>query len=82
MLKYNPSILATGASVHWSLEDPEELEVLIPKLKLLDDFPAYDPKGYDPQQVARMSWPARRTIDLFRAIPSLGKMGRLLRYRF
>jgi O-methyltransferase involved in polyketide biosynthesis len=82
MLKYNPSIQATGASVHWSFEDPHDLEIQIPKLKLLDDFLAYDPKGYDPRQVARMSWPARITIDIFRAIPSLGKMGRLLRYRF
>jgi O-methyltransferase involved in polyketide biosynthesis len=82
MLKYNPSIQATGACLHWSMEDPHDLEDMIPKLTLLDDIKAYDPEGYDPQQVARMSWPARITIDIFRGIPSLGKMGRLLRYRF
>lgn len=82
LIQYNPSIRATGAKVHWSLEDPHELERKIPGLVLLDDWKAYGPEGYDPAQIARMSRLARLTIDLFKIIPALGKIGRLLRYGF
>lgn len=76
------SVRATGASMHWTIEDPHELEIRIPKLKLLTDLTAYDPRGYEPRQVARMSWAARLAVRLFAAVPPLGRISRLLRYRF
>jgi O-methyltransferase involved in polyketide biosynthesis len=82
LVKYNPSIRATGASMHWSIEDPHEFEARIPRLTLLTVLPAYDPEGYDPRQVARMSWPARLTIRLLKAIPGFRRTGQILRYRF
>lgn len=81
-LNRHPSIRATGASLHWSLDDPHQLEIQNPKMKLLDCFIAYDPKAYDPAQIARMSFAARLSIRIIRLIPPLVKIGRLLRYRF
>ncbi|MDC0673041.1 class I SAM-dependent methyltransferase [Nannocystis radixulma] len=82
MVLRHQAVKATGASMHWTIEDPHELERQIPRLELLTDYRAYDPRGYDPKQVARMSWAARAAIKLFAAIPRLGKISRLLRYRY
>jgi len=82
LIQYNPSIRATGARVHGSLEDPHDFERKIPGLVLLDDLKAYSPEGYDPAQIARMSRLARLTIGVFTIFPALGKIGRLLRYGF
>ncbi|RDJ21427.1 class I SAM-dependent methyltransferase [Bosea caraganae] len=81
-LRNLPSVRATGAKLLWPLDDPRELEQQVPKLRLLNEFLAYDPKGYDPEQVSRMSWLARLTIHVFAMIPPLARMGRLLHYRF
>jgi hypothetical protein len=40
------------------------------------------PDGYDPQQLASISWPARLAASVFTAIAPLASLGRLLRYRF
>jgi O-methyltransferase involved in polyketide biosynthesis len=77
-----PSVRATGATLHWALDDPRELEAQIPRLKLMTELMAYDPDGYEPQQLARMSWPARLAVSVFTAIAPLASLGRLLRYRF
>lgn len=82
LIRKQPSIRATGAQVHWSLGDPREIEREIPGLKLMQELLAYDRQGYDPAQIARMSASARLAVWLFRAIPQLGRVGRLLRYRF
>ena len=49
---------------------------------MVTELMAYDPQGYDPRQIARMSWAARLTILAFAMVPGLGKIGRLMRYRF
>ncbi|MEI5664166.1 class I SAM-dependent methyltransferase [Bosea sp. CCNWLW174] len=82
LIAMQPSIKATGAALHWSLDDPCELERQVPGLELVTEMTAYDPDGYDPAQIARMSWPARCTMQFFSLIPPLARIGLLLRYRF
>lgn len=76
------AVRATGAKLMWSIDDPGELERLVPGLSLRNDLTACDPQGYDPSQIARLSWPARFAVLLLSAIPPLGDMGRMLRYQF
>jgi O-methyltransferase involved in polyketide biosynthesis len=73
----NRSIRATGESLGWSIDDPRQLERLVPRLRLITDL-----TPYDPVQVARMSWPTRAAAFLFEAVPALQRVARLLRYRF
>jgi len=82
LIALQPSIKATGAVLHWSLADPAELERQVPGLELVTELTAYDPDGYDPAQIARMSWPARFAMQFFSLIPPLARIGLLLRYRF
>ncbi|CAD5254431.1 Tetracenomycin polyketide synthesis O-methyltransferase TcmP [Bosea sp. 62] len=82
LIAMQPSIKATGAVLRWSLDDPAELERQVPGLELVTELTAYDPDGYDPAQIARMSWPARFTMQFFSLIPPLARIGLLLRYRF
>jgi O-methyltransferase involved in polyketide biosynthesis len=82
LIAMQPSIKATGAALHWSLDDPCELERQVPGLELVTEMTAYDPDGYDPAQIARMSWPARFAMQFFSLIPPLARIGLLLRYRF
>jgi O-methyltransferase involved in polyketide biosynthesis len=77
ILRLNPSFRATGAEVHWNIEDPHELEQKVPGLRLVEDLSAYRSEHAD-----RMSWFAGLFIRLWRHIPALRKIGRLLRYRF
>lgn len=82
LLSWQPSVRVTGARLHWAINDPRELETEVPRLKLQTELPAYDPEAYDPRQIARLSWAARLTIYAFAAVPALGRIGWLLRYRF
>lgn len=82
MIRNNPAIRATGAGLPWFLEDPAEIERAVPRLRLAQEIRAYDPAGFDPAQVARMSLAARWAVQAFRMVPGLGKLGRLLRYEF
>lgn len=82
LIALQPSIKATGAVLHWALDDPVELERQVPGLELVTELTAYDPDGYDPTQIARMSWPARIAMQFFSLIPPLARIGLLLRYRF
>lgn len=82
LIALQPSIKATGAELRWSLDDPAELERQVPGLELVTELTAYDPDGYDPAQIARMSWPARFAMQFFSLLPPLARIGLLLRYRF
>lgn len=82
LVQRHKSVKATGASLHWTIEDPRALAREFPKLELMTDYPAYDSRGYDPKQVARMSWKGRLGVMLFGVMPSLARMSRMLRYRF
>ena len=77
LLRLNPTIKETGAEVHWAIEDPYDLERIVPKLRFVDDISAYNR-----EHTARMGWPAKLFIGLWRNIPALRKVGRILRYRF
>jgi O-methyltransferase involved in polyketide biosynthesis len=77
LLRLNPAIRATGAEVHWAIEDPHELERAVPKLRFVEDISAYKP-----EHAGRMSWIAKLFVRLWKHIPALRKIGRLLRYRF
>lgn len=82
LIALQPSIRATGATLDWALDDPAALQRQVPGLKLVTELTAYDPDGYDPAQIARMSWPARFAMQFFSLIPPLARIGLLLRYRF
>jgi O-methyltransferase involved in polyketide biosynthesis len=77
MLRITPQFRATGAEVHWALDDAHSLERALPRLRLVEEK-----VQYDSADIARMSWPARLTVTLWRYIPALRKIGRLVRYRF
>lgn len=82
LIAWQPSIRATDATLHWSLDDPEDLLRQLPRLELVEELAGYGPGGYDPAQVARMSLVARMAIPVMGAIPALSRIGRLLRFRF
>ncbi|MER9923620.1 class I SAM-dependent methyltransferase [Mesorhizobium sp. M0048] len=77
IIRLNSSFRATGAEVHWSIENPHELERAVPKLRFIEDIPAYKP-----EHAARMRWLAKLFVRFWKYIPALRKIGRLLRYRF
>ena len=77
LMRLNPAIKATGSEVHWAIEDPRDLERAIPKLRFIGEIPSYKP-----EQGARLGWSARLFIGLWKLIPAMRKVGRLLRYRF
>jgi O-methyltransferase involved in polyketide biosynthesis len=77
LLRATPQLRATGAEVHYAIDDATSLEVVAPGLKLVEEK-----VQYDSSEVRRMSWPARLTFLLWRYVPALRKIGRLLRYRW
>ena len=77
LLRFNPAIRATGARLHWALDDPAEVERQVPGLKLIEDR-----SDWDIGQVARMSPPAQIALQFFSTILTPYRMGRLVRYGF
>jgi len=77
LMRLNPAIKATGAEVHWAIEDPRDLERAVPKLRFIGEIPPYKA-----EQGARLNWSARLFVGLWKLIPAMRKVGRLLRYRF
>lgn len=77
LLRFNPAIRATGACLHWALDDPAEIERQVPGLMLIEDH-----SDWDTGQVARMSPPTQVALQLFSAILAPYRMGRLVRYDF
>lgn len=72
-----PSVRATGARLRWGIDDPAELQRLVPRLRLVE---AQAP--YPPDQLHRFSTWGRIGIRMMRAVPALRRLGRLLRYAF
>ena len=77
LIRRSRVVRATGATLHWSINDPRELERQVPRLKFIGEY-----FTYDSSHLGRFSWPGRLAIQIFRAIPALRNVGRLLRYRF
>ncbi|MGO4287443.1 hypothetical protein [Bosea sp. TAB14] len=82
LLAWQPSIRATGATLHWALDDPEDLLRQLPQLTLAEELTGYGPGGYDLAQVDRMSLFARMAIPVMSMVPVFSRLGRLLRFRF
>lgn len=82
LIAWQPSIRATGATLRWALEEPEELLRQLPRLELLEELTGYGSRGYDLDQVARMSLFARMAVPVIEMIPAFSRIGRLLRFRF
>ena len=68
---------ARGARVHWALDEPKELEALVPGLQLVEER-----LTYTPEECRRMAWSSRAFVQLMQRWPTLGRIGRLLRYRW
>jgi O-methyltransferase involved in polyketide biosynthesis len=71
------SVRATGATLHWGIDDPHELEAMVPRLRFVREVAAYD-------QVhsGRFSLLARLSIRMMMVIPPIRRLGRFLRYHF
>lgn len=77
ILEANPMIRVTGASLHWGMDDPRELEALVPRLRLEQEL-----TGFDPALIARLSWFTRLAVWSREMVPALRHTCGLLRYRF
>jgi O-methyltransferase involved in polyketide biosynthesis len=80
LVQSNRMVRATGAQLHWSMEDPRELEAIVPRLKLVAEQITYDPA--QKAQFSGFSLPARLAIRIMYAITAFRRIGRLLRYKF
>lgn len=76
----NRMFRATGAIMRWSLAHPQELEALVPGMRLRAEQWVHV-EG-DRQQRARFSWRARAAVWLMRRFPPLRGVARLVRYRY
>lgn len=77
MQKLVPAIRNAGATLHWAIDDPAELEALHPGLKCLDALRSVDMPGLDKLPLA-----GRIQMRVLAFIPALRDIGRILRYRF
>lgn len=77
LVRLNPAFRATGAELHWAINDPRALEQAVPGLRLVEETTAYKP-----EHAARVSWFAGLIFRLWSRIPALRRVGRLLRFQF
>ncbi len=77
IVNVNAAIKATGAVLRWSIEHPREIERKIPKLKLVNEFNAYDS-----EHVSKMSFSFRLVVRTIGKAPVFRKLVRVLHYRF
>lgn len=77
LLPLHPAIRATGATLHWAIDDPKELERQVPRLTFVAEI-----AGADFEDLAQAPWPMQMLARCFSAIPVLRRIGRMLRYRF
>lgn len=75
--KSDPSVKVTGASFGWTLDDPQAIKQLAPKLELIQEFRTQDFVGYP-----RLPGVLRAIVRLMDPFPSLRRMNRVLLYRF
>ena len=76
--KLNPIVRKAGATLHWGVDDPRELEALeLTLVRALDVATAYPDSD-----MHRVSAATRLQIRIARMIPALRRMGHIARYRF
>jgi O-methyltransferase involved in polyketide biosynthesis len=77
MMQKHPSVKATGAVLQWGTDDPHELERLVPRLRFVEEVPAYAR-----EYLGRFPFKTRLAVRLMLVIPALRRLGRFLRYSF
>jgi O-methyltransferase involved in polyketide biosynthesis len=75
--KLVPAIRNAGATLHWGIDDPRELEAWHDGLVLLDSLRSVDMPGLDLLPPA-----GRMQMRVLALLPKLRDVGRILRYRF
>lgn len=75
--KFVPAVRNSGATLHWGVDDPRELEAWHPGLTLMDALSSVDMPGLD--ELPRLGQLQMRVLKL---IPGLRDIGQILRYRF
>ncbi|MFE2108306.1 class I SAM-dependent methyltransferase [Kitasatospora sp. NPDC059463] len=75
--KYSQLLRATGASFHWGVGDPRELERLVPGLRFVEQWSLYD------SPYLRTASPLERLVGAVAGrVPALRFAHRILDYRF
>jgi O-methyltransferase involved in polyketide biosynthesis len=75
--KADQSVGATGASFGWTIDDPQSIQLLAPKLRLVREYRTQEFEGY-----ARFPGVLRAVVRLMDPFPALRRMNRVLLYRF
>ncbi|CAM3959068.1 class I SAM-dependent methyltransferase [Kibdelosporangium persicum] len=75
--KLVPAVRNAGATLHWGLDDPREVEGWHPGLKCLDALRSVDMPGLE-----KLPLGGRLGLKVISKIPGLRDAGRILRYRF
>lgn len=76
LTKTGVSVKGTGATFGWGIDDPQDIQYLEPRLKLIIELKAHDLAAY-----SKMPWSMRALVRGMDAIPALRVM-RCLLYRF
>ena len=77
LLRFQPCVRATGAALHWGIDDPRSLERQVPRLRLEAELAMLDVP-----EIARFPWPERIMIRARKRFSAGRRLGRLLRYAF
>lgn len=75
--KLVPAVRNAGATLHWGVDGPREVEALHPGLECLDDLRSVDLPGLD-----RLPFSGRVSLVVSAHIPRLRDAGRIMRFRF
>ncbi|MFD0441872.1 class I SAM-dependent methyltransferase [Streptomyces indonesiensis] len=75
--KMVPAVRNAGATLHWGLDDPHEVETWHPGLTCLDAVRSVDMPG-----VEKMPASGRMSMRVMAHLPGFRNVGRILRYRF
>jgi O-methyltransferase involved in polyketide biosynthesis len=72
-----PAVRNAGATLHWGVDDPHEIETLRPGVECLDDLRSVDLPDLD-----KLPLSGRISVALTARIPKLRDTGRIMRFRF
>jgi O-methyltransferase involved in polyketide biosynthesis len=75
--KFVPAVRNAGATLHWGVDDPHEIETLHPGLECLDDL-----RSVDMPELDKLPRSGRMSLAGASRIPKLRDMGRIMRFRF
>lgn len=75
--KLVPAVRNAGATLHWGIDDPRELEAWHPGLKCVDAL-----RSVDMPDLENLPLSGRIGLRVVARIPALRDIGRILRYRF